>query len=395
MAGRVIQGFFIGGAMRPVAETTPRPASGVGLPAQPGPPRPAFAQPAFAQRAATVQSRLAAGHAPVVPGVSLAQARGTGSSFEIDPAKVGLVRSGGQPLPGPVLAKMEAAFSADFSSVRIHVGPQASRIGAIAFTTGNDIYFTPGRYQPNSIQGQQLLGHELAHVIQQRQGRVRAGGTGLSVVQDRTLEAEADRLGQRAAAHRAQAGPGGPAITTRGWVGGGAPIQRSTERVSRSVRKTQLQLDEIYGKLTEFWKKNRKAGSLNADIKLESKKGHSCSAKAILRDGTEVTGAFDSEEFHAEMDLLDQVQASGNGLSDITSIEIEKEPCPRCAVVLSQLDLSGLVTYKKSGQKDYPTWRFPKIFGDKGAGLLQVTSYVTDENDIGYLVKQFSTTKWW
>ncbi|WP_430424693.1 DUF4157 domain-containing protein [Phenylobacterium sp.] len=116
--------------------------------------------------------------------------------------QIGLARSGGQPLPQAVLAKMEAAFGADFSAVRVHVGPQAPRIGAVAFTMGNDLYFAPGRFQPDSAQGQQLIGHELAHVVQQRQGRVRAPGSGVAVVQDRVLEAEADRLGLRAALHR-------------------------------------------------------------------------------------------------------------------------------------------------------------------------------------------------
>ena len=47
---------------------------------------------------------------------------------------------------------------------------------------------------PETIQGQQLLGHELAHVVQQRAGRARNPlGSGLAVVQDRALEAEADR----------------------------------------------------------------------------------------------------------------------------------------------------------------------------------------------------------
>ncbi|NYT43213.1 DUF4157 domain-containing protein [Sphingomonas sp. R-74633] len=131
-----------------------------------------------------------------------AQRFGGGNSFEIDAVRLGLARNGGKPLPQAVLAKMEAAFRTDFSAVRVHIGPQAARIGAVAFTTGNDLYFAQGRYQPDSVKGQQLIGHELAHVIQQRQGRVRAPGAGVSVVQDRTLEAEADRLGQRAAMQR-------------------------------------------------------------------------------------------------------------------------------------------------------------------------------------------------
>ncbi len=107
---------------------------------------------------------------------------------------------GGQALPEAVRAKMESALGADFSDVRIHVGPEASSIGALAFTRGSDLYFAPGQYNPASVQGQQILGHELAHVVQQRQGRVsNPFGSGVAVVQDRQLEAEADRLGWRAA----------------------------------------------------------------------------------------------------------------------------------------------------------------------------------------------------
>ena len=105
---------------------------------------------------------------------------------------------------------MEAALRADFSAVRVHIGPQAERIGAVAFTMGTHIYFAPGRFQPDTVQGQQLLGHELAHVVQQRQGRVRNPiGTGVAVVQDRILEAEADRMGLHASAYpvTAQAKP--------------------------------------------------------------------------------------------------------------------------------------------------------------------------------------------
>jgi hypothetical protein len=111
--------------------------------------------------------------------------------------------TGGRPLPDPIRTKMESFFGADFSDVRVHVGPEAPSIGALAFTMGSSLYFAPGQYNPDSPQGQALLGHELAHVVQQRQGRVRNPfGSGVAVVQDPHLEAEADRLGQRAAGHR-------------------------------------------------------------------------------------------------------------------------------------------------------------------------------------------------
>jgi hypothetical protein len=120
--------------------------------------------------------------------------------LRLKPGQLGLVSGGGQLLPDAVRGQMETALRADFSNVRIHIGPQAERIGAAAFTIGSAIYFAPGQYQPYTRRGQQLLGHELTHVVQQKTGRVRTvASTGLSVVQDPFLEAEADRMGHLAA----------------------------------------------------------------------------------------------------------------------------------------------------------------------------------------------------
>lgn len=104
-------------------------------------------------------------------------------------------------MPAAVQAKMESAFNADFSSVNIEEGTKASSIGARAFTQGNNIHFAPGQYDPGSVNGQRLLGHELAHVVQQRAGRVSVPqGKGLPIVVSPALETEADRSGERAAA---------------------------------------------------------------------------------------------------------------------------------------------------------------------------------------------------
>jgi hypothetical protein len=122
-------------------------------------------------------------------------------SFGVDAFRVSLQpKTGGQPLPSEVRAKMEAAFGADFSDVRVHVGHEASRIGAIAYTWGSNIHFAPGHYNPHTLQGQKVLGHELWHVVQQKSGRVKNPfGGGVAVVQDHALEAEADRMGEKAA----------------------------------------------------------------------------------------------------------------------------------------------------------------------------------------------------
>jgi hypothetical protein len=96
---------------------------------------------------------------------------------------------------------MEAAFGTDFAQVRIHEGPQAEAVGALAYTQGTDIHFAAGQYQPGSQRGQELLGHELTHVVQQSQGRVQATtqASGVDINADASLEREADELGARAA----------------------------------------------------------------------------------------------------------------------------------------------------------------------------------------------------
>jgi hypothetical protein len=84
--------------------------------------------------------------------------------------------------------------------VRVHVGPGAPAMGALAFTLGEEIHFAPGLYNPSSREGLALLGHELTHVVQQRDQRVtNPYGSGVAIVQDPALEAEADRMGQRVA----------------------------------------------------------------------------------------------------------------------------------------------------------------------------------------------------
>lgn len=94
----------------------------------------------------------------------------------------GMVRSvldrPGLPLPRTVRAQMEDGFGQDFSGVRIHADASAARsadaVGALAYTVGHSIVFGRGQFLPETATGQRLLAHELAHVVQQRSGRVRA-----------------------------------------------------------------------------------------------------------------------------------------------------------------------------------------------------------------------------
>jgi len=125
----------------------------------------------------------------------------------------------GQRLPAAVQARMERAFAADFSGVRVH--PESTRpasIGALAYARGNDIYFSPGHYDPGSTSGLELIGHELTHTIQQCAGRVAVQGKGGEIESDPRLEAEADEMGARAARGAAvqMSAPPPPSAARRG-----------------------------------------------------------------------------------------------------------------------------------------------------------------------------------
>jgi hypothetical protein len=86
-------------------------------------------------------------------------------------AQIEQSRGAGQALPDGVRSNMESGFGADFGNVRIHSDSNADSLSrsvqAQAFTTGSDIFFKQGAYDPGSKSGQELLAHELTHTIQQ------------------------------------------------------------------------------------------------------------------------------------------------------------------------------------------------------------------------------------
>lgn len=86
---------------------------------------------------------------------------------------------GGQPLADSIREPMEQEFGGvDFHGVKVHTDAKSDQLNrsiqAKAFTTGQDIFFRKGAYEPGSRGGQELIAHELTHVVQQ------AGPNGIS-----------------------------------------------------------------------------------------------------------------------------------------------------------------------------------------------------------------------
>jgi len=130
---------------------------------------------------------------------------------------------GGRPLEPDTRALMESRFGRDFGAVRVHADEQAGRtaeaLKARAFTVGSDVVVGQGRYAPGTAEGQRLLAHELAHVVQQT---AEPGPHASSVA----AEGEAARAGLRVA--------GGQAAT----VSASAPVEvQRDELLDEELRK--------------------------------------------------------------------------------------------------------------------------------------------------------------
>jgi hypothetical protein len=108
--------------------------------------------------------------------------------------------TGGKPIEEPVQRRLESGLGADLSGVHVHTDANADRLSraveAVAFTSGSDIFFRSGAYQPRSNDGMHLLAHEAAHVVQQAKGAVNGTRVGDLVISDPgdADERAADRL---------------------------------------------------------------------------------------------------------------------------------------------------------------------------------------------------------
>lgn len=149
-------------------------------------------------------SRLGNEHVTqVVRGVQRAGATGAQELDESVARAIEERRGRGQPLDGGVRDEMEGALGHDLSDVRVHTDADAhdlnNAVSARAFTTGNDVFFKQGTYDPGSSSGKQLLAHELTHVVQQREGTSGLAAGEVSHPSD-AAEQHAEAVGQQVAA---------------------------------------------------------------------------------------------------------------------------------------------------------------------------------------------------
>jgi len=122
----------------------------------------------------------------------------------------------GQPLDTPLREELSSGFGRELGAVQVHrdatADTLATSLGATAFTSGTDIFFRRGAYNPDSPSGYATIAHEIAHTFQQSAGPVPARAP-LVVSRpgdpdERAAEAVADRVS--AARGVPAAGPASP-----------------------------------------------------------------------------------------------------------------------------------------------------------------------------------------
>jgi hypothetical protein len=117
----------------------------------------------------------------------------TGEVHPVVQSEITATRGSGSSLDSGVADRFSGSLG-DLSDVRVHTDENADRlnrsVSARAFATGTDVYFAKGEYNPGSEQGDKLIAHELAHVVQQR-GAPSGGPLTVSQPGD-AMETEAD-----------------------------------------------------------------------------------------------------------------------------------------------------------------------------------------------------------
>lgn len=105
-------------------------------------------------------------------------------------------RGQGQPLAPEIRQRFEPVYGQSLAGVRVHTGQAAhtaaESLNAIAFASGSDLFFTQSAFQPSTPQGLSLIGHELAHVVQQQYGL--PGDANALRPADDAFERKADQL---------------------------------------------------------------------------------------------------------------------------------------------------------------------------------------------------------
>ena len=177
----------------------------------------------------------------------------TGAALDAD-AAVRTAERDGAPLSKEVRSYFEPRLGHDLSRVRVHADSNAAEAAremrARAYTIGRNIVFASGEYAPATVNGKQLLAHELVHVIQQtggataRQSNAHSNSTRPAVLQRQPQDPKAD-VKPKPATPVAAKGPAQRLYVVRDaslGLGGGVLV-RDLAEFKRNVMRTKTETE--------------------------------------------------------------------------------------------------------------------------------------------------------
>ena len=240
--------------------------------------------------------------------------------------RVRAAAGGGSALDSGMQDTLGTRLGADLTRVRIHTDSEADHlarsVNAVAFTSGQDIFFRSGAYDPKSSFGLRLLAHETIHTVQQMAGPVAGtqGPSGVSISDpaDR-FEQEAHQVAERVVADSGTATVApwprtGPAVTGSGLVVSQAPAGQ----VFRQPQQTATAPTTLPGQsaLPPAAAPGSAAAATSGAFGAPTT-GHRVEASVMLPAGQSLKMVSGSppKEIHTKADVTVRVLATAGGIS--------------------------------------------------------------------------------
>ncbi len=242
-------------------------------------PMPAIREPeAMEERGSEIQ---------MIPLVQRREAIGGGEASNDWESAINRARGRGQPLSARLQQSMGEAMGADFSGVRVHTDAQANQLNralqAKAFTTGQDLFFKKGEYQPGSRGGQELIAHELTHVVQQK------GATDIDTQGIKIQQRKEKGTIQRQAVFCPGTEAAGHPLTSEGkayWVYGTGNTVLSSDSFGSCVGMVVYDAATGNGLVAHFWNPSGQEDALTILKEWKRLNGVTDTATAIVFGGT-------------------------------------------------------------------------------------------------------------
>jgi Domain of unknown function (DUF4157) len=208
----------------------------------------------------------------------------------------------GERLAPDVHERFEPALGASLGEVRIHADPEAADlardVNARAFTTGADVFFGAGAYEPQTARGAHLLAHELTHTVQRPAAPSGGGDLRVSDPGDRDEQAAEAAAGKLVA---------GDAVTVAGGAGAAAAGAVSVHRAVDTTLTTTDKSESSYDPASATWSDSSKTSVVSGD-----------ESASVTRSGKRSVG-LSGGDFSYGSTTSTQSEESGPGYSGSSS----------------------------------------------------------------------------